>query len=70
VNSPGLLGVAILVTALALAGVNVGLAAIIVTLIGVQSFMPLWLGLFSLVLGIALAALAVGLWREYLRPSD
>ena len=57
---------AVLFTALTLGAVNFGLAVIIVELIGVRTVAPLWLGLLALALGIALAALTVGLWRSYL----
>ena len=57
----------VLVTAAALAAFNVGLAVLIVAAIGVRTFAPPWLGGLALAAGIALAALAVGLWRKRLR---
>jgi uncharacterized membrane protein HdeD (DUF308 family) len=59
-------GPAIWATALALALVNIGLAALIVEAIGARSFAPLWFGLVLLLVGIAAAVAAVMLWRQYL----
>jgi hypothetical protein len=58
--------VAIVCTAVALAGINIGLAVLIVAAIGVRTFAPVWLGAFALVLGVVVAALAVQQWRQYL----
>jgi hypothetical protein len=54
---------------LALALVNVGLAALIVEAIGVRSFAPLWVGLVLLLVGIAATIAAVMLWRRYLAEA-
>ena len=62
-------GTATLVTALALALVNVGLATLVVNAVGASSFAPSWLGLVSLVLGVAAAVAAVVLWRQYLTEA-
>lgn len=59
-------GPAIWATALALALVNIGLAALIVEAIGARSVAPLWLGLVLLLVGIGAAVAAVMLWRQYL----
>ena len=64
-------GPAVLITAAALALVNVGLAALIVAAIGAQSFMPVWVGAVALVLGALAAFGAWKLWRQYLAaPRD
>jgi hypothetical protein len=57
---------AIAATALALALVNVGLAALIALAVGPQTLMPTWLALAVLVVGLATTAGAVALWRTYL----
>jgi hypothetical protein len=62
-------GPAIWATALALALVNVGLAALIVEAIGVRSFAPLGVGLVLLLVGIAATIAAVMLWRRYLAEA-
>jgi protein-S-isoprenylcysteine O-methyltransferase Ste14 len=62
-------GPAIIATALALALVNIGLAALIVAAMGAQSFAPLWVGALVLVLGAAAAVGAVMLWRQYLQAA-
>ena len=59
-------GPAILVTALALALVNVGLAAVLVEATGARSFAPLWVALVLLALGVVATVGAVTLWRAYL----
>jgi hypothetical protein len=63
-------GPAILATALALALINVGLAALIVAAIGAQSIAPAWLGLVLLVLGVVAAIGAAALWRRYLTQTS
>jgi protein-S-isoprenylcysteine O-methyltransferase Ste14 len=62
-------GPAIIATALALALVNIGLAALIVSAMGAQSFAPLWVGALVLLLGAASAVGAVMLWRQYLEAA-
>jgi hypothetical protein len=62
-------GPAIWATAVALALVNVGLAALIVAAIGATSFAPLWVGVVVLVAGVVAAAGAVVLWRRYLASA-
>jgi hypothetical protein len=52
-----------------LALVNVGLATVVVNAVGASSFAPSWLGLVSLVLGVAAAVAAVVLWRQYLSEA-
>jgi hypothetical protein len=59
--------VPIVATAIALIGINVGLAVLIVAAIGVPTIAPPELGAVSLVIGIAAAAWAVRLWQSYLR---
>jgi hypothetical protein len=62
-------GPAIWATALALALVNIGLAAIIVEAIGARGFAPLWVGLLLLLAGIGAAVTAVMLWRQFLASA-
>ena len=57
----------VLVTSVALAAFNFGLAVLIVAAIGVRGFAPTWVGALAVALGIALAALAVGMWRQFLQ---
>jgi hypothetical protein len=52
-----------------LALINVGLATVVVDAVGAPSFAPSWLGLVSLVLGVAAAVGAVMLWRQYLTEA-
>jgi uncharacterized membrane protein (DUF2068 family) len=59
-------GPAILVTALALALVNVGLAALLVEATGARSFAPPWVAVVLLLFGVVAAVGAVTLWRAYL----
>jgi hypothetical protein len=59
-------GPAIWATAVALALVNVGLAALIVGAMGQRSFAPLWISALIVVGGVAAATWAVVLWRQYL----
>ena len=58
---------AIVLTALGLGGINLGLAVLIVQAIGMTTFAPLWLGWTALAVGTLFAALAIRLWRSYLR---
>jgi membrane protein implicated in regulation of membrane protease activity len=58
-----------LVTAVALALVNLGLAALIVAAIGVASFVPWWIGGCAVALGVVAAVGAWRLWRQYLAAS-
>jgi membrane protein implicated in regulation of membrane protease activity len=60
------MAVPILCTAVAFAGINFGLALLIVAAIGVPSFAPLWLAVAALVIGLLSAALSVQQWRQYL----
>ncbi len=60
-------GPAVLATAVALALINVGLAGIIVEAIGARNFVPLWLAIALLVVGVAAAVGAITLWRGYLQ---
>jgi uncharacterized protein YjeT (DUF2065 family) len=60
---------AVWATAVALALVNVGLAALIVEAIGVRSFAPVWLALVFVVLGLVATFVAVRLWRHYLADA-
>jgi hypothetical protein len=53
-------------TVLALALINIGLAASIVAAMGTASFAPLWVGLVLLALGVLIGAGAVRLWQHYL----
>jgi hypothetical protein len=53
-------------TAVALALINIGAAATIVSIIGARGFAPLWLGLVLVLCGVAAAVGAVLLWRQYL----
>ena len=53
-------------TVVALALINVGLATAIVAAMGTANFAPMWVGLVLLVVGVAVALLAFGLWRQYL----
>ena len=62
-------GPAIWATALALALINVGAAATIVVLIGSAKGVPLWAGLAVTALGVVILAIAVRLWRAYLRTA-
>jgi len=60
------MAVAILCTAVALAGINIGLAMLIVAAIGVPLFVPAWAGVVALAIGVVSAALSVQQWRQYL----
>jgi len=60
------MAVAVLYTAVAFAGINIGLAMIIVAAIGVPLFVPAWAGVVALVIGVVSAALSVQQWRQYL----
>ena len=60
------MGVPMLCTVVALASINVGLALLIVTAIGVSTVAPLWVGVAALVIGLASAALSLQQWRQYL----
>jgi hypothetical protein len=59
--------VAILVTAVALAFVNLGLALLIVAAIGVNTGLPPWVGGAVLAAGIVTGVLAAWLWQSHLR---
>jgi hypothetical protein len=60
------MAIAITCTALALAAINIGIAVLIVFAIGARTFAPLWVGVVSLVAGIALAAVSLRQWQTYL----
>jgi hypothetical protein len=62
-------GPAVIATVVALVLINVGLAASIVEAVGARSFAPLWVSLVLLVVGVAAAAGAVVLWRQYLSTT-
>jgi hypothetical protein len=64
-NRRGSIAIPVLATALALGILNFGVAVLIVVAIGVRTFAPLWVGLVALAMGIAVAALAIWLWRGY-----
>ncbi len=53
-------------TVIALALINIGLAASIVAAMGTASFAPLWVGLVLVALGVGAAGMAFTLWRQYL----
>jgi hypothetical protein len=67
-NRHGSIAIPVLATALALGILNFGVAVLIVVAMGVRTFAPLWLGLAALATGIAVAALAIWLWRGYVAP--
>ena len=61
-------GIAVLVTAAAVALVNVGLASLIVAAVGARTVAPpAWLAALLLALGLVAAAGAAALWRQYFR---
>ncbi len=62
-------GPATVVTALALALINLGLAALVVAAVGAPSFAPPWVAVVLLVVGLAAAVGAVVLWRQYLSEA-
>jgi hypothetical protein len=53
-------------TVIALALINVGLAAAIVSAMGTASFAPIWVGLVVLGSGVVVGLIAISLWRQYL----
>jgi hypothetical protein len=53
-------------TVIALALINVGLAAAIVAAMGMATVAPLWVGLGMVVVGLVAGLVAIGLWRQYL----
>lgn len=57
---------AVLMTAVALALINVGLASLIVAAVGSPGLAPVWLSILVVALGIAAAIACVALWRGYL----
>jgi hypothetical protein len=57
---------AVVATAVALAGINFGLAVLIVAAIGARTFAPTWLGVAGLAFGVVSAGVAVVLWQRYL----
>ena len=62
-------GAAVMFTIAALVLINVGLALVIVTSVGVRTFAPLWLALVVLGVGLAAAGGAIVQWREFLRSA-
>jgi protein-S-isoprenylcysteine O-methyltransferase Ste14 len=60
-------GPAIVLSVLAVALFNVGLALLIVTLLGRPSPLPAWASAALLFLGLVAAAIAIHQWRTYLR---
>ncbi|MGI9149554.1 MAG: hypothetical protein ACR2IK_23890 [Chloroflexota bacterium] len=60
-------GPAVLATAAALALLNLGLALLIASAVGARGIGPVWLTPVLLGLGLVAAALAVTLWRGYVR---
>ena len=62
-------GPAIWATAVALALINIGLAALIVAAIGAASAVSVWIGVIALLVGAAAAVAAVVLWRQYLAAA-
>ncbi len=58
-----------MVTALALALINVGLAAMVVDAVGAPNFAPAWVAVVLLVIGLVAAVGAVMLWRKYLTTA-
>ncbi|TMF03265.1 MAG: hypothetical protein E6I52_07670 [Chloroflexi bacterium] len=67
--SPSSRAPATVVTALALALINVGLAALVVDAVGAPSFAPPWVALVLLVTGVLAGIGAVMLWRQYLTAA-
>jgi membrane protein implicated in regulation of membrane protease activity len=68
-------GSAIWATVLALALINIGLAATIVALMRTSNFAPLWLGLLLVAAGVIALVMAVRRWQRYLhevrtRPAE
>jgi membrane protein implicated in regulation of membrane protease activity len=59
-------GPAVLATAAALVLVNLGLASLIASAVGVRGFIPIWVAVVLLVVGVVAAAVAATLWRGYL----
>jgi uncharacterized integral membrane protein len=59
-------GPAIWATALALALINIGAAAAIVSLLGAAKGVPLWAGLVLIAIGVLVLVFAVRQWRAYL----
>ncbi len=62
-------GPAAIATAIALALVNLGLAALIVEAIGARSLAPLWVSVLIFAVGIAATVAAIMLWRRYLSAA-
>jgi hypothetical protein len=60
----------VVATAFALGGINFGVAILIVAAIGVPLLVPLWVGVLALALGVAMAALALRLWRGVMLPRS
>ena len=62
-------GPAIWATALALTLVNLGLALLIVEVVGAGGFVPLWVDGLILIVGLAAAGGAIRLWRKFLEDA-
>jgi hypothetical protein len=60
-------GPAVLTTIAALVLLNLGLASLIASAVGARGFVPIWVAALLLVLGVIATAVAVTLWRGYLR---
>ena len=68
-NGRGSIALPVVVTAVALAAFNFGLALLIVAAMGVTTFAPLWVGVVALIVGAACGLLAFRLWRLHLRSD-
>ena len=60
-------GPAVVMTIAALVLLNLGLASLIAAAAGARGFVPIWVAVVRLVLGVTATAVAVTLWRGYLR---
>jgi protein-S-isoprenylcysteine O-methyltransferase Ste14 len=59
-------GAAVWATIAALALVNLGLASLIASAVGARGFIPVWIAVVLLVVGVVAAVVAATLWRGYL----
>ncbi|GAC1327332.1 MAG: hypothetical protein NVSMB2_26760 [Chloroflexota bacterium] len=60
------IGPAVWATALALALINLGLAALIAQLLGAGTLAPMWVVLAVIGVGVVLAIVAIRLWQRYI----